>query len=72
MIVRYLPGQILADREFLARHLDRPAATIRARCTPIAYDTQTRRALYDAQQVIETMNSRQRRHSHPRTETAEP
>jgi hypothetical protein len=61
MIVRYLPGQTLADREALSRWLDRPTSTIRARCEPVASDVESRRALYDAEQVIATMDGRQRR-----------
>ena len=71
MIVRYLPdGQCLADREALARLLDRPASTIRARCEPVAYDLATRRALYDTEQVTKIMSGRQHRRFHPRTRTA--
>ena len=71
MIVLYQPdGKRLADREALAQLLDRPASTIRARCTPVAYDIATRRALYDADEVAETMKSRQRRRSHPRLRLA--
>lgn len=63
MITRYIPGgPTLADREALAILLNRPAATIRARCRPIAHDTDTRRALYDADQVAQTMAGRRRVH----------
>ena len=42
-------GTVLMDREDLAAWLGRPVATIRARCTPVAYDPATGRALYDAE-----------------------
>jgi hypothetical protein len=71
VIVHYLPdGKRLADREALAGILDRPASTIRARCTPVAYDLETRRALYDADEVTKIMDGRQRRRFHPQTRTA--
>lgn len=71
MIVRYLTdGKRLADREALSQLLDRPASTIRARCEPIAYDLETRRALYDADEVTKIMSDRQRRRFRPRTRTA--
>lgn len=60
------------DREALSQWLQRPATTIRARCTPIAHDTDSRRALYDSEQVAETMAGRQRRLSHPRLRTVGP
>jgi len=68
--VRRLPDVTLMDREALSQWLQRPATTIRARCKPIAHDTETRRALYDAEQVAETMAGRQRRRVHPQTRTA--
>lgn len=61
MIVRYVCGQTLADREALSSWLDRPASTIRARCRPVASDTETRRALYDAATVTATMDGKRRR-----------
>lgn len=70
MIVVRLPDRILADREALGQLLERPVSTIRARCTPVAHDTETRRALYDTEQVTEAIQGRQRRH-HPRTEKIE-
>ena len=42
-------GLILMDREDLSGWLHRPAATIRAKCRPIAMDIKTRRALYNAE-----------------------
>jgi hypothetical protein len=42
-------GTILMDREDLSGWLRRPAATIRAKCRPVAMDVRTRRALYDAE-----------------------
>lgn len=65
VIVVRLPDRILADREALEQLLERPASTIRARCTPVAHDTETRRALYDTEQVAEVMKDRQRRHARP-------
>lgn len=61
MIVLYLKGQTLADREALSMLLDRPASTIRARCEPVASDIKTRRALYDAAAVEAAMSNRRRR-----------
>lgn len=61
MIVRYISGQTLADREALSALLDRPTSTIRARCEPIASDIRTRRALYDAAAVEAAMSNRRRR-----------
>jgi len=61
MIVRYEVGLKLADREALSQLLDRPAATIRARCETIASDIATRRALYDADAVEALMRDRGRR-----------
>lgn len=58
--MRYLPDRTLADREALSHTLKRPASTIRARCTPVAHDITTRRALYDAEEVAATMASRRR------------
>jgi hypothetical protein len=50
MITRMVvDGTILMDREDLAGWLRRPAATIRAKCRPIASDVRTRRALYNAE-----------------------
>jgi hypothetical protein len=63
VIVRYVQGLTLADREALAALLDRPASTIRARCEPIASDIKTRRALYDAEAVTAAMSTRRRRRS---------
>jgi hypothetical protein len=61
VIVRYVQGQTLADREALTALLDRPASTIRARCEPVASDIETRRALYDAAAVEAAMSHRRRR-----------
>lgn len=69
--MRRLPDVTLMDREALSQWLQRPATTIRARCAPIAHDTTTRRALYDADKVAETMAGRQRRH-HSRLRTVGP
>jgi len=48
-------GTVLMDREDLAAWLDRPTTTIRAHCTPVAYDPTTRRALYDAEACREQL-----------------
>lgn len=62
MITRMVAdGTILMDREDLSGWLHRPAATIRAKCRPIACDRRTRRALYDAeacQTILETIKHR--------------
>lgn len=66
--MRYLPdGRKLADREALQQLLERPESTIRARCTPIAYDQATRRALYDYDDAAATLQQLQRRQCRPRT-----
>ncbi|TDD37877.1 hypothetical protein E1287_07420 [Actinomadura sp. KC06] len=53
VIVRRVPGGILADREALSVEHGRSQATIRARCTPVACDIGTRRALYWSHEVRE-------------------
>ena len=54
-------GVVLMDREDLAAWLDRPAATIRTRCTPVTYDNPTGRALYDAEACREVLAGLARR-----------
>jgi hypothetical protein len=49
------------DREDLSSWLDRPAATIRARCLPVAVDVSTRRPLYDADACMEKLQNVKRR-----------
>ena len=46
---------MLMDREDLAAWLGRPTTTIRARCSPVAYDLATGRALYDAEACREKL-----------------
>jgi hypothetical protein len=53
VIVRKVPGGVLADRQALATEYGRSAHTIRARCVPVASDVVTRRALYWAHEVRE-------------------
>lgn len=63
MITRMVAGgSVLMDRDDLASWLDRPAATIRALCQPIAYDRITRRALYDAEACQQRLANVPRRH----------
>ncbi|MFV2172325.1 hypothetical protein ACFHW2_11915 [Actinomadura sp. LOL_016] len=61
MIVRAVPGGILADRQALAHEYDRSPATIRARCTAVACDLATRSALYWAHEVREWSDATPRR-----------
>ena len=52
---------MLMDREDLAAWLGRPTTTIRARCSPVAYDLATGRALYDAEACQERLAGLARR-----------
>ncbi|MCP9947262.1 hypothetical protein [Actinomadura madurae] len=63
MIVRIVPGQgVLADRQTLADEYERPIATIRARCTPVACDIATRRVLYWSHEAREILDATPKRH----------
>lgn len=55
MITRMVDGIVLMDREDLAALLALSAATIRARCRPVARDAVTGRALYDAEACQEQL-----------------
>jgi hypothetical protein len=54
-------GTLLMDREDLSSWLDRPVATIRARCQPAAHDIATKRPLYDADACLEKLKTVKRR-----------
>lgn len=47
MIVRWRGDRVLADREGMALVYEVSQRTVRRYCTPIDYDGETRRALYD-------------------------
>lgn len=67
MLTRQLPnGRLLMDREALATLTGRPAATIRARCTPIGhargqplYDTLDACALLDVTEDVDVLTAAQ-------------
>lgn len=65
MIVRVVPGKgVLCDRQALADEYERPIATIRAKCTPVACDVATRRVLYwshEAREILDATPKRRRR-----------
>jgi hypothetical protein len=62
MITRMVAGgTILMDREDLSRWLRLSAATIRAKCQPVAMDARTRRALYDAEACQKKLDGTKRR-----------
>lgn len=62
MITRWYPdGALLMDREDLSSWLQRPVATIRARCKPVACDVATKRPLYDADACLEELKTVKKR-----------